>query len=167
MTTPTDRQYNDLKVRLIGYPPRLGLRADEHVADWLREFKLIAFASEGESEPAAARATHRAPERLLQLAEQLSTVFATEVSEPDRERRRALALGQATVDIEFRTIPETEPVVRAWQDVIEQVDEFCQADELLTLARPAELVQFSDWVTGEFLRQLSGAEPKRWTGPLE
>ena len=166
MSTATERQYNELRVRLVGYPTRLGLRADEQVADWLREFKLIAFASEGESEPTAVPAIHRAPKRLLQLAEQLSTVYATEVSEPDRQRSRALSSGQATVDIEFRTMPETESVALAWQDVIRQVDEFCRADELLTLARPPELVEFGDWVIGEFLRQINGEEPKPWIGPL-
>jgi hypothetical protein len=161
------RQYNDLRVRLIGYPTKLSLRAEEHVSEWTREFKLIAFASEGESEPSAEPGRHRAPARLVQLAEQLSTVFATEVSEAERQRARAYAEGRPTLEVEFPTIPETETLVLAWQDVLRQVDQFCRDEELLTLARPPELIQFGDWVMGEFVRQLHGDEPRPWTGPLE
>jgi hypothetical protein len=161
------REYNELRIRLLRYPIKLSLRAEEHVSEWTREFKLIAFASGGESEPSASPPQHRAPARLVQLAEQLQTVFASEVSEAERQRARAYAEGRESVDLEFPTIPETQTLVLAWQDVIHQVDEFCRADELLTLARPPDVAAFGDWVFTEFVRQLDGEEPKPWTGPLD
>jgi hypothetical protein len=160
------RQYNELRVRLLNYPIKLSLRAEEHVADWTREFKLIAFASGGESEPSDRPVQHRAPARLVQLAEQLRTVFAMEVSDAEKERARAFAEGHDTLEVEFPTIAETETLILAWQDVIRQVDEFCRDEELLTLARPPELIRFGDWVFDEFVRQIHGAEPQPWDGPV-
>ena len=137
------------------------------MADWLREFKLIAFASDGEAEAASAPPAHKAPVTLLRLAEQLSTVYATEVSEVDRSRARAYAEGHATVDVVYPSGPEIEGMLQAWNDVLIQVDDFSRTGELLTLARPDDVKQFGDWVLGEFRRQLHGEAPLPWTGPLD
>jgi hypothetical protein len=82
-------------------------------------------------------------------------------------RQRAYAEGRATVDLSIPIIPKNEPLVRAWQDMMRQVDQFCVDQELLTLARPVELQQLSEWVFGEFIRQLHGEPPRPWSGPLE
>jgi hypothetical protein len=156
---------SERRIELIGYPVKLGARSDEHVSDWLREFKLIAFAADNEAEQPE-RPHHQPPEQLVALAEQLRTVYASEISEPERERERAYAEGRATVDVSFPIIPETEPLARAWRDVMAQVDELCAAQELLTLARPPELKQLTDWVFDEFIRQAHGEPPRPWSGPL-
>jgi hypothetical protein len=72
---------SELRVHLIGYPVKLGARLDEHVADWLREFKLMAFAARGTAERAS-EPLHHPPERLIALAEQLRRLYARELSEP-------------------------------------------------------------------------------------
>jgi hypothetical protein len=146
-------------VWLLRYPVELGMSTVEHVEDWLREFKLMALGRE------EGTSSSDVPLRLQAMVDALTRRYATELSEPDRVRAAAAARGDATVDLAYpaRPGPESEAAVRGWQAMLIEVDEFCRAEDLLTLQRTPEQVRLQDWVCEEFLRQLRGEPPRPWT----
>jgi hypothetical protein len=146
-------------VRLLGYPVALGMSTVEHVEDWVREFKLMALGREG------GMSAHDVPVRLQAMVEMLRRRYAAELSEPDRVRAAAAARGQASVDLAYtsRDRAESEAAVRGWQAMLAEVDEYCRAEDLLTLQRTPEQVRLQDWICEEFLRQLRGEPPRPWT----
>ena len=48
--------------------------------------------------------------------------------------------------------------------MLDEADVFCREGELLTLATPADEVAFRRWFLNEFVRQLRGEPPRRWSG---
>ncbi len=143
---------------LLGYPVVLGAVQQEHFDAVVREFQLIALSS--------AEARGHVPGRLLELVAVLTRDYASERAEPERQREQALSEGRATVDLHYTVTPGAVAIVQSWAQMLRDVDEFCRADGLLVLARPPEVVGMQDWVLGEFLVQLAGQPPTRWTGPL-
>lgn len=144
-------------VRLIGYPVQLGLELAEHVEDWMREFQLMGLAKrEG-------TARYDVPHQLQEMVQFLAAQYAEELSGPDRERAAAASRGDATVDLTYRVLPVTERTVIAWQHMTIAVDQYCRSEALLTLQRTPEQVLFSDWMCGEFLRQMAGEAPMPWS----
>ena len=145
-------------VWLLRYPVELGMSTVEHVEDWMREFRLMALGRDGGT------ATHDVPVRLQAMVDALTRRYAAELSEPDRARAAAAARGQATVDLAYpvRDDDEGEAVVRGWQAMLAEVDEWCRTEDLLTLQRTPEQVAFQDWVCDEFVRQLHGEPPRPW-----
>jgi phytoene dehydrogenase-like protein len=142
---------------LLRYPISLGSSVEEHVQEWMREFTLIRLGQ------LAGTATHDVPARLQQMVEHLTREYAGELAEPDRLRAAAAAQGEAYVDLPYPVRPETEQVVVAWQQMLDEVDEFCRAEDLLTLQRSPAQKALNDWVLQEFLRQLQGAPPQPWS----
>ena len=145
-------------VWLLRYPVELGMSTVEHVEDWMREFRLMALGREGGT------ATHDVPARLQAMVDTLTRRYAAELSEPDRVRAAAAARGEATVDLAYpaRTGAESEAAVRGWQAMLAEVDEYCRAEDLLTLQRTPEQVRLQDWVCEQFLRQLRGEPAQPW-----
>ena len=144
------------RVHLLGYPVELGMSVVEHVEDWMREFKLMALSR------AEGTATHDVPERLQAMVDALSRRYDSDLSEADRLRAAAAARGDETVDLSYPVRPETEDAVLAWRTMLDQVDAYCRAEDLLTLQRNAEQVRLQDWITGQFLSQLRGRPPLPW-----
>jgi hypothetical protein len=146
-------------VWLLRYPVELGMSTVEHIEDWLREFKLMALGRDDGT------ARQDVPARLQEMVDLLTRRYARELSEPDRVRAAAAARGQATVDLAYPTsdVAEGEAVVRGWQAMLGEVDEYCRAEDLLTLQRTPEQIRLQDWVCDQFLRQLRGEPPEPWT----
>ena len=144
-------------VWLLGYPVALGMSAVEHVEDWMREFSLMALGRE------EGTASSEVPNRLQAMVETLTRRYGAELSEPDRLRAAAAARGDATVDLPYPAPPESAGVVVAWREMLAEVDEYCDAEDLLTLRRSPEQVRLQDWVCDEFLRQLRGEPPRPWS----
>jgi len=146
-------------VWLLRYPVELGMSTVEHIEDWMREFKLMALGREDGT------STHDVPERLQAMVDTLTRRYGAELSEPDRVRAAAAARGDATVDLAYPAVDgaEGEAAVRGWQAMLAEVDEYCRAEDLLTLQRSPEQVRLQDWVCEQFLRQLRGEPPQPWT----
>ena len=145
-------------VWLLRYPVELGMSTVEHVEDWMREFRLMALGRDGGT------VTHDVPARLAAMVDALTRRYGAELSEPDRVRAAAAARGEATVDLVYPVRDdEGEAVVRGWQAMLAEVDEYCRAEDLLTLQRTPEQVRLQDWVCEQFLRQLRGEPPEPWT----
>ncbi len=157
MTAPVPGERREVVLR--DYPVRLGARQSEHLDEGLREFQLLALA-----DPSV---TRDVPGRLMELVEMLYTRYAGDLEGPLATREAALARGDATVDVRYPVPEGAADIVRAWQVVMAEVDEFCRSGDLLSLARPPEVRQLHEWSTEEFLRQLAGEPPRPWTGPLD
>lgn len=141
------------EVRLIGFPLRLHQRATEHHAELLREFQLLAL------DAAAARDV---PGRLVDLMAELTETYAAGNAAPDAVRDAALARGDDSVDLTYRVPPSAAEACVRLERMLEEADEFCRADRLLTLATPEDAAAFRRWYLGEFAAQLAGAPPTPW-----
>ena len=47
-------------------------------------------------------------------------------------------------------------------ELYDLADAFCRNEQLLTLARSPEQVEFQNWLFGEFVRQGNGDDPRPW-----
>ncbi len=117
------------QIWLLNYPVQLGLSLAEHVEESIREFKLIAFGQQ------TGVARQDVPDRLQQTVQHIRQRYASELSGPDRLRLEAAARGDATVDLPYPAPPEAEQVIRGWQRLLADVDEYCRTEKLLTLHR--------------------------------
>lgn len=141
---------------LVGYPLRLWQRQQQHNEELMREFTLLLDGRrlEGSSAPA----------RLVQLAESMVGRYGALIDEVQRTRQEALDRGEETIDSEIPLVPDAVPLMEAYREVFEEVDEFCRAGNLLALPTPADLVALREWSTTEVIRQANGEPPRPWTG---
>jgi hypothetical protein len=64
-------------------------------------------------------------------------------------------------------LPRSTPtLMRQVQAVWTAVDDYCASGQLLTLARPAEVIALQEWSSVELIRQAEGAQPTPWPGPF-
>lgn len=144
---------------LRDYPLRLWLKQQEHSDGLLREFQLLIGGQEAGAETSA-------PAQLVGLAEMFTTRFGTLINEINEERHAAIDRGLDRMDSRVPLPEGTPQLLEQVSQVMRVVDEYCGAGELLTLARPPELIAFSDWSLGELTAQYHGAEPTPWCGPF-
>ncbi|MBW3638354.1 MAG: hypothetical protein KY451_00650 [Actinobacteria bacterium] len=145
-------------ISLLGYPVRLGALQQQRQDEIVREFQLLAMS--------IPESRTQVPGRLLELVGVLTSQFAAEMVEPQRLREQAAASGVAQVDLSYPVRPGMREAVLAWETMMREVDDYCRRGTLLALAAPAEVVALREWTLGEFLRQLDGAQPARWSGPV-
>ena len=145
---------------LRDYPLRLWSLQQEHNADMLREFQLLVHGSRTGS------TVHSAPARLLELATALTADHGPALDRIQAERQQALDRGQDRMDSRVPLVPGARELVQHVRRVLADVDDYCRAGELLTLARPPEVVALGDWTTKELLAQDGGAVPTPWPGPF-
>jgi anti-sigma regulatory factor (Ser/Thr protein kinase) len=147
------------QVHLLRYPVRRGVRTREHFEALRRECQLLQFT--------APEALRRTPQRLLEMAGMLAGRYAVELAEPERRKLDAFARGEETVDLAYPLRPEAAAMVRSWQEVLTEMDALCEKEGLLTLAAAPDVVELRTWVLEEFLRQIAGAPPQPWPGPVD
>lgn len=146
------------EVVLLGYPVRRGMRAREHTDALLRECLLLRLAQPQ---------VHSAPARLAELAELLVSRYSAELTEPERRKLQAFERGESVVDLTYPLLADTARVVLAWRQALAEMDAFCRAEELLTLATPPDVAELQAWVLGEFLAQADGRPPRPWPGTAD
>ena len=145
-------------VRLLRMPIALFLRAREHHDELIREFTLMAIRSN----------THPAlPPRLRELVDILGRRFGATASRADMERDAAIERGDATVDLTYHVPASLAVDLQMLTQLMDDADDFCRMEQLLTLPRDRSMVAFGHWYNNEFLRQLDGLPPTPWNGPLE
>lgn len=144
---------------LRDYPLRLWLRQQEHTDAVIREFQLLVGGHQ-------AGADTSAPAQLVQLAEMFTKRFGGLISAVNDTRFAALAQGRDRMDSHVPLPEETPALMQQVESVLKAVDEYCRAGDLLTLARPDELIALSQWATSELIAQYEGAEPTPWPGPF-
>lgn len=151
-----------LTVRLIGMPIALFLRAREHHDELIREFTLMAIRSNGTSANGV-----ELPLRLRELIEILGRRFGASTSRADMERDAAIERGDATVDLTYQVPASLGDDLKMLTQLMDDADEFCRMETLLTLPRDPSMVAFGHWYNNEFLRQMDGLPPTPWNAQLE
>jgi len=145
-------------VVLQGYPVRLGIRAREHSAALLRECALLSHAGTSST----------APDRLVELAQHVTSAFSGELAIVEQQRDEALARGEATVDLRYPGVRGTREVVESWREIMDELDRYAaEGTALLTQETPPELLELRNWTVDEFIGQLDGRAPRPWRGPLD
>jgi hypothetical protein len=147
------------EVRLLNLPVRVMLAGRDHHDELMREFALLAL-----SASAASGAT---PARLIELTQVLGIRYGGAVARPDEEVEAAAARGDDTVDLTYVVPSHVVEGAELLSALMAEADEFCQAEQLLTLQRNETLKRFSDWYIDEFRRQVEGESPRPWDGPLD
>ena len=145
-------------VRLLRLPVALFLRAREHHDELIREFTLMAIRSNGH--PAL-------PPRLRELVDILGRRFGASASRADMERDAAIERGDATVDLTYHVPASLAVDLQILTQLLDDADDFCRTEHLLTLPRDRSVVAFGHWYNNEFRRQIDGLPPTPWNGPLE
>ena len=80
------------------------------------------------------------------------------------EIESALASGKSTTDLHVDVPRASEGLIEQFLNLLDRADEFCQKQQLLSLARTAEQRRFQRWLFGEFVRQQRGEPPQPWPG---
>jgi hypothetical protein len=151
-------------VHIIGLPVVLFLRTREHHDELVREFTLMAI-RESAAEPGVAPRTSL-PSRLRELIDILGRRFEASTSRADIDFQAAVERGDTTVDLTYQVRADLAAELVTTTALMDDADEFCRQERLLTLPRDAGMVAFTTWYNREFLRQLDGLPPTPWDGPL-
>jgi hypothetical protein len=144
-----------VRVRIVGLPVAVWQRASEHGDELMREFALIAAGAD--EDPAWV------PARLTTLVDELRSRFSGFTLRQEAELAEAVARGETTVDLEYTVPRDVVPAVTHLGDLLDEADEFCRGDDLLTLATPPEALAFRRWFLDEFVRQAGGQPPRPWS----
>jgi hypothetical protein len=147
-------------VRLLRFPLQLFVAARMQHDELMRELTLMALAPSTSDE-------RPLPQRLGELVDVLGRRYRGAAERADTVRDAAAARGELVMDLTYRIPRSARANLLALDELMEEADEFCRSEDLLTLAlRPWER-EFRRWFTGEFVRQIDGAPPTPWAGPLD
>ena len=145
-------------IQLIGAPVRVWAKADERFQELLREFTLMQFGHD---------AGQAVPARLLALSKRLTGQYSGLTAGNTLRREAALDEGRDRIDLTYEVPVQVRAACAALKQLLEEADDYCRNDQLLTLATPPEQREFRDWFLGQFMTQIDGAPPQPWTGPLD
>ncbi|HEY0871018.1 MAG TPA: hypothetical protein VGD55_11515 [Acidothermaceae bacterium] len=151
-------------VRMMGLPVALFLRTQEHHDELVREFTLMAIRESATDVGSTPRTV--LPARLRELIDILGRRFDASTSRADIELQAAVERGDPTVDLTYHVRSHVAAELIVSTELMDDADEFCRQEKLLTLPRDAAMVAFSRWYNREFLRQLDGLPPTPWDGPV-
>jgi hypothetical protein len=155
---PTADESELTEVRLLNMPLEVLSASREHHDGLMREFRLMALARKVPEDAA--------PSRLLDLVQVLGVQFAGTSARPDQAIDEALDRGESVIDLTYLVPQGVAAAAQALDTLMREADDFCRDEQLLTLARPALLVDFAAWYLRCFVDQLAGGAPEPWTGPL-
>ena len=144
---------------LRDYPLRLWAQQQEHTEAMLREFNLLLIGQE------SGDVDHAAPRELISVAETFTAAYGALIDRIAEERYAALERGLDRIDSRVPLPANLPALIEQVTTVLDAADRYCTAGDMLTLARPPELVVLYDWTVREILAQLEGAEPTPWPGP--
>lgn len=142
-------------VRLIGMPLAIQARSAEHQDGLRREFRMLV--EQGQADRASV------PGRLIALAAELDRRFQSFGAAGRAEIEAAAGRGDASIDLTLEAPRAIGAAARDFGRMLEEADEYCRAGEhLLTLASPADVVDFRNWVLAELEHQAEGGRPVPW-----
>lgn len=161
MTSPLGRYAGDVHdatvtIRLLDAPLRLWQRAAEHHDELMREMALLAL-----SPRTSAMST-----RLLELVDVLGNQYGAASWRPDTERDAAVDAGLDRVDLTYEVPRSSAAAATHMRVLLDEAEDFCRS-ELLTLAQPPVLADFSRWYVEQFVQQADGKPAQPWPGPWD
>jgi hypothetical protein len=146
-----------VEVRLLNFPLQLFESARQHHDDLMREFALLAMRP-----PAAGTVPHR----LLELIELLGHRYGAAGERSDAVRDAAIERGDDSIDLTYHLPRSAMPELRNLHELMEEADEYCRSEQMLTLASTPAERRFRVWFIEQFVTQLDGAEPVPYDGPM-
>jgi hypothetical protein len=139
-----------VEVRLVGLPVDVHRAASEHSDEVTREFQLVAL------DPSTA------PARLIALGDELRERFSAFTTGPSEALAAAVERGDSTIDLVYRVPESAADAARDLMTVLDEVDDYCEAGGMLTLATPPTGRLYRRWFLEAFIDQIGGAPPTPW-----
>ena len=145
-------------VRLVDVPVRVLEATRRHHDELMHEFSLLAVQEKHSDD---------VPKRMLELIDTLGRQYAATSDQSDAQVEAAIARGDKTVDITYEVPDHVVDAANRLGALMDEADEFCRREQMLTLQRPQIAKDFAEWYLEEFRRQIAGEPPRPWDGPLE
>ena len=146
------------EVRLINVPVRLFAAGRQHHDELLHEFAILAVSLEDRSS---------VPVRMLSLIDELGTRYGRAADRPDDIIDAAIAQGIDSVDLTYQVPTHVVEAADALERMMDEADEFCRREQMLTTARSELQRRLARWYLDEFRRQIAGEPPQPWDGPYD
>jgi anti-sigma regulatory factor (Ser/Thr protein kinase) len=141
-------------VRFAGVPVEAYLELQEHNDALFRELELISIelaATDGAAPPTSSR--------LAGLVDRLYRQFRSQRDGHRETVAAALARGERTVELQASASPAAVPAARAYVELLEEADELCRTDELLTPPPSAQVRSLRRWFVDQMAAQLQDEAP--------
>lgn len=145
-------------VRLLNLPVRLLVDGRERHDSLLREFALLAL---------GANEAGSRTRRLVEVTQLLGVHFGAAQPRQDEVVDDALRQGRDTVGLSFAVPASVAEDATRLEALMQEADELCRSEQLLTLPRTPLQARFAHWYVDELRRQVRGGEPRPWDGPLD
>jgi anti-sigma regulatory factor (Ser/Thr protein kinase) len=146
---------NGVPVVLLDAPIQAMIRTSAHYDALYREFRLIL-----ELDPSHLEAV---PGRLLSLIDKLGSSFLGVGRAVEKTWDTAVEENREMIDLHFRLPAEVGSVVLQYNEFLDEADDYCRRDELLTIAPSDEAVAVRAWALGQIVSQCQGDAPRPWT----
>ncbi|MDX6302375.1 MAG: hypothetical protein QOF53_3589 [Nocardioidaceae bacterium] len=142
-----------VRIRLLGMPVRVFAHYRLWYEELRRELRLLSL-NHGTEYPVARELS----ELTLQVEQQRRQARGVERLDA------AITSDDDRADLAY-DVPAAAPATMGrLRQVLEDADEFCREQRLLTPAPTPQLLSLRDWYLGEFVRQGAGEEPLPWPG---
>ncbi len=150
--TPPNESVN--VVRWLRVPAALYLENLRRLDDLVHELRII-----------RAGITN-AGDKTASLVNEILSAYPENRDEGERQAQEAVDAGAELVDITVSVAPGAAGDASRLLELLEQADELCRREELLTLAAPPEIAHLRRWVCEEISRQLEhGENPSPFSFP--
>jgi hypothetical protein len=140
-------------VAFRGFPLAIFMQSRQHTEALLREFAFVVDGGGDNTE---------LPRQLLQIVERVRASAAGLNTGAQRNIEEALQRGHETVDFELLVPARLAAGAREFDALLDQVDDYCRAGDLLSLASSQELRRFRQWYLSEIAGQIEGRAPTMW-----
>jgi hypothetical protein len=142
------------RVRIVGYPLALHRASREHAEALLREFAFIVDGGGDNTD---------VPNRLLVVVERVRVRMGGLNDEAERVIEEAAERGADEVEFEVVVPRRLAANIPEFEALLDEVDAYCRAGELLTLAASDEVRDFRHWYLDQIQRQHAGDAPSSWS----
>jgi hypothetical protein len=146
------------EVQLVNVPVRILAAGRQQHDELMHEFAVLAVSLEDRSS---------VPSRMLDLIDALGTRYGRAADRPDSAVDEAIGRGDDSVDLAYEVPAHVVDAADALERMMDEADEFCQQEQMLTLARSDVQKRFARWYLDEFRRQVAGEPPQPWDGPYD
>ena len=146
------------EVRLLNMPVRLLAAGRQHHDELMHEFAVLAVSLEDRSS---------VPVRMLEMIDVLGTRYGRAADRPDTLVDEAIARGDEKVDLTYQVPAHVVEAADALERMMNEADQFCEQEQMLTLARSEVQKRVAQWYLDEFRRQIAGEPPRPWDGPYD
>ena len=142
-----------IPVRLVDGPVETWWRLGQHEDELIRECAILAL------DGSAGR--HPPPVRLVLLVKEIFTRFGGTRNHIAEQVGAARARGDRFVTVEVAAPAEVVPAIEHALSLFEEIDTFCEAGAMLTMATSGDGRTVRRWITEEFVRQVrDGRSPR-------